>query len=118
MKSKEIATRIKELRLQNGFSQEELAEKSGLSLRTVQRIEGGGTEPSEDSLKRLAKVLGETKETFSWTMKENRGLLMMTNFSALSILFYSLFFTSYFHLLFGSQIEEQLKTLIKPQKEF
>ena len=86
MKSNHLAKRIKELRMQNGFSQEELAEKSGLSLRTIQRIESSGTLPREDTLKRLATVLGESTNALDWTMKENRGLLMMTNFSALSFI--------------------------------
>jgi transcriptional regulator with XRE-family HTH domain len=84
MRNIHLAKRIKELRVQNGFSQEELAEKSGLSLRTIQRIESSESLPREDSLKRLAAVLGESADTLDWTMKENRGLLMMTNFSALS----------------------------------
>ncbi len=86
MKSIHLSKRIKELRIQNGFSQEELAEKSGLSLRTIQRIESSETLPREDTLKRLATVLGESTNALDWTMKENRGLLMMTNFSALSFI--------------------------------
>jgi len=88
MKRKDLAKWVKELRIQNGLSQEELAEQSGLSLRTVQRIEGGETEPREDSLKRLAVVLGETTDALGWTLKENRSLLMMTNFSALSFILF------------------------------
>jgi transcriptional regulator with XRE-family HTH domain len=45
MKNKELAQRIKELRNRRCFSQEELSEKTGLSLRTIQRIENGETEP-------------------------------------------------------------------------
>jgi DNA-binding XRE family transcriptional regulator len=46
---------IQELRLQRGWSQEELAEVSGLSVRTVQRIERG--QPgSLETLKALAAV--------------------------------------------------------------
>jgi len=88
MKLKDLAKRVKELRIQNGLSQEELALQSGLSLRTVQRIECCETDPREDSLKRLAGVLGETTDTLGWTLKENRGLLMMTNFSALSFILF------------------------------
>jgi uncharacterized Tic20 family protein len=65
-----------------------LAEKSGLSLRTIQRIESSESLPREDSLKKLATVLGEPADTLDWTMKENRGLLMMTNFSALSFILF------------------------------
>jgi transcriptional regulator with XRE-family HTH domain len=53
MKNIQLANRIKNLRIRKGFSQEELAEISGLSLRTIQRIENGETEPRGDSLKRL-----------------------------------------------------------------
>jgi transcriptional regulator with XRE-family HTH domain len=45
----EMAIRIKELRTRRGFSQEELSERTGLSLRTIQRIENGETEPRGDT---------------------------------------------------------------------
>lgn len=46
---------IQKLRLQKGWSQEQLAELAGLSVRTVQRLEGG--QPgSLESLKALAAV--------------------------------------------------------------
>lgn len=44
---------IKELRIKKGWSQEELAEFSGLSVRTVQRIEQGA-QPSRESLRALS----------------------------------------------------------------
>ena len=40
-----IAARIHELRKQNGFTQRELAERSGVSRRTIQAIEAGDTLP-------------------------------------------------------------------------
>lgn len=46
---------IQKLRLQRGWSQEQLAELSGLSVRTVQRLERGQT-ASLESLKALASV--------------------------------------------------------------
>jgi transcriptional regulator with XRE-family HTH domain len=46
---------IQKLRLQRGWSQEQLAELSGLSARTIQRIEGGQT-ASAESLKAIASV--------------------------------------------------------------
>lgn len=46
---------VQKLRLQRGWSQEQLAELSGLSVRTIQRIEGGQT-GSAESLKSLAAV--------------------------------------------------------------
>lgn len=46
---------IRELRQQRGWSQEELAEASGLSVRTIQRVENGES-PSAETLKSLAAV--------------------------------------------------------------
>lgn len=46
---------IQKLRLQRGWSQQQLADLSGLSARTIQRIEGGQV-ASAESLKSLAAV--------------------------------------------------------------
>ncbi|HWF01115.1 MAG TPA: helix-turn-helix domain-containing protein [Caulobacteraceae bacterium] len=48
---------IQKLRLQHGWSQEQLAELSGLSVRTIQRLERGGA-GSAESLKCIAAVFG------------------------------------------------------------
>src|SRR5262249_15070002 len=47
---------IQKLRLQRGWSQEQLAAVAGLSVRAIQRIERGET-PRAESLKALAAVL-------------------------------------------------------------
>ncbi len=47
---------IKKLRTAQGFTQTELAEKTGLSLRTIQRIEAGNNKPKGHSLKALSKA--------------------------------------------------------------
>ncbi|MEI2814828.1 MAG: helix-turn-helix transcriptional regulator [Burkholderiaceae bacterium] len=46
---------VQKLRLQRGWSQEQLAELSGLSVRTIQRIERG-LPASTETLKSLASV--------------------------------------------------------------
>lgn len=46
---------VQKLRLQHGWSQQQLADLSGLSVRTIQRIENGQT-PSIETLKSLASV--------------------------------------------------------------
>jgi transcriptional regulator with XRE-family HTH domain len=48
---------IQKLRLQRGWSQEQLAELSGLSVRTIQRLERGQT-ASVESLKALGAAFG------------------------------------------------------------
>lgn len=89
MKNKELAKRIKDLRNRKGFSQEELSEKTGLSLRTIQRIENGETEPRGDSLRRLSAVFDvNLDELIDWTVQEDKGLLTSLNLSALSFMFF------------------------------
>ena len=91
MKNSELSKKIKELRTRKGISQEELSEESGLSLRTIQRIENGETEPRGDSLKKLANTLGVTPdELIDWTIQENRGYLIFLNLSALGYILFPL----------------------------
>lgn len=91
MKNKVLAIRIKDLRNRNGFSQEELAEKTGLSLRTIQRIENGETEPRGDSLKRIATTFGVTPDEITdWQVIEDKNVLTMLNLSQLGFLAFPL----------------------------
>ena len=48
---------IKELRIKKGLTQEELAERTELSARTIQRIESGLVDPRAYSLQMIAKAL-------------------------------------------------------------
>ncbi len=57
MENQNLAQRVKELRKRKALSQDDLAKNSGLSLRTVQRVESGETIPTAETLKRLALVL-------------------------------------------------------------
>jgi len=57
-----VGARIKQLRLLAGLSQDQLAEHSGLSLRSIQRIEHDETTPRGDSLQRISKALNVTVE--------------------------------------------------------
>ena len=72
MKNSKLSERVTELRNRKGFSQEVLAEDSGLSLRTIQRIENGETTPRGDTLQRIAKGLGVTsEELIDWKLEKN-----------------------------------------------
>jgi len=53
----ELGDRIKELRVGSNFSQKELSEQSGLTIRTIQRIENNEVKPSLYSLKVIGEVL-------------------------------------------------------------
>ena len=48
---------IKELRIKKGMTQEELAEKTEVSARTIQRIENGEVDPRLYTLQMIAKAL-------------------------------------------------------------
>jgi transcriptional regulator with XRE-family HTH domain len=53
----EIGKLIKELRLKKGMTQEELADKTEVSARTIQRIENGEVDPRAYTLQMIAKAL-------------------------------------------------------------
>ena len=91
MKNKDLAKRVKELRKRNGISQELLAENSGLSLRTVQRIENGETQPTGDSIQRLSSALNVTpNELIDWQIIEDNNILLLLNLSQLGFIAFPL----------------------------
>ena len=65
MKEYFFETNLKRIRAIYGFTQAELAERSGVSLRSIQMYEQRNkniNKASEDTMYRLAKVLGCTME--------------------------------------------------------
>jgi len=89
MKNVSLGRKIKELRSRQGFSQDQLAYQTKLSLRTIQRIENNETDPRGETLNRLATVLNlSTHELFDWTEKEDNTYLVLINLSALSFLLF------------------------------
>ena len=54
----EISEKIKKLRKKKGFSQKDLAEKSGLSIASIQGYEQGKYKPKMEATQKLAKALG------------------------------------------------------------
>jgi len=52
-----IGQEIKKLRLDRGMTQEELAERTNLSTRTIQRIENGEVDPRAYTLQTIASTL-------------------------------------------------------------
>ena len=79
-------SRLKKIREKLNITQEELAEKSGVSVRTIQRIEAG-TEPKGYTLKSLAKALEIEENSLlleqDETIESDLGVLKLINFSAL-----------------------------------
>ena len=85
--------------MRSGISQDGLAEISELSLRTIQRIENGETEPRGDSLKRISKALHVTveelldsikRESYGYAQTEDKGILLLLNVSVFGFLIFPL----------------------------
>lgn len=91
MKKSDLSKKVRDIRSRKGMSQEVLAENSGLSLRTIQRIENGETEPRGDTLKRLSNALEvNPDEIMDWAFREDDNYLAAMNLSALSFLLFPL----------------------------
>jgi transcriptional regulator with XRE-family HTH domain len=83
----EFGERLKELRTNLNCSQKELAEKTGLTLRTIQRIENNEVKPSLYSLKVIGEVLKtdlsefvKTAETKPYEFNVNLKITDMNQF--------------------------------------
>ena len=83
----EFGERLKELRTNLNCSQKELAEKTGLTLRTIQRIENNEVKPSLYSLKVIGEVLktdlsefAKTSETKPYEFNVNLKITDMNQF--------------------------------------
>ena len=84
-----LGERLKELRNRKGISQEQLAEDSGLSLRTVQRIEKNETVPRGDTLKKLAIELGTSPdEIIDWKIEKDQNYLTLMSLSSFGFLLF------------------------------
>jgi transcriptional regulator with XRE-family HTH domain len=89
MQDKKLASQIKALRQQKGLTQEELALESGLSLRTIQRIEKAQSKAYANSIQKLANALNiHPDKLTNWQLKEDHRFLKLMNVSAFSFLFF------------------------------
>ncbi len=65
MQQPTLGQRLTALRKAKNLTQEELVEKSRVSVRTIQRIEAGEVQPRVYTVKILLAALGETYESFT-----------------------------------------------------
>lgn len=82
--------RIKDFREQKGLTQSDLADKTGLSLRTIQRIEAGHTIPKGHTLQVLSEFIGvnptELSNNPSQITDEQIDQIKLINLSALVVI--------------------------------
>ncbi|NEM96803.1 helix-turn-helix domain-containing protein [Pontibacter burrus] len=82
-----LGQRIFEIRKRKGLSQEELSEKAGINLRTLQRIEKGETEPRGYTLKSVCQALGvDVEEVYDYNKEADKSVLLLMHLSALTYL--------------------------------
>ncbi|NJW54060.1 helix-turn-helix domain-containing protein [Salinimicrobium oceani] len=82
-------SRLKSIREQQHLTQQELSERSGVSVRTIQRIESG-TDPKGQTLKMLISSLQVKEEALverpsEGTKPVNQTLVKLINFSSLPV---------------------------------
>ncbi|MEM7552371.1 MAG: helix-turn-helix domain-containing protein [Bacteroidota bacterium] len=101
-----------------GFTQQELAEKANLSLRTIQRLEAGSSIPKGHTLKVLAEALKVDKSNFleieegtDFAVEDNKEEISTLRFLNLSVL-------SFIGIPYGNLIFPVLIWRRKRQSEF
>jgi transcriptional regulator with XRE-family HTH domain len=70
---------IRELRIKKGLTQEELAEKTEVSARTIQRIENGEVDPRAYTLQMIAKALEVDYNMFVGNEQDEEHEIQMVN---------------------------------------
>jgi len=82
-----IGRKIVELRKSKGFTQEELADRAKVNLRTVQRIENGENKPSGNTLKHICLALEIVPEKIlDYGKKKDSKILVLMHLSVISYL--------------------------------
>lgn len=77
-----IGEKVSQIRKEKAWSQEDLAERSGLSVRTIQRIEKNGSKPRPFTVQTLASAL-DVEVTTLLSKEKQRGQAPAIDFSIL-----------------------------------
>ena len=92
----DLGDKIKAARTQGGITQKELAEKTGLTERTIQRIENHEVEPSVYSLNKISEILSFDFKTEKLRIMKRRNQIIYTIMIVWTIaLAFNLFFTEF-----------------------
>lgn len=73
MKNIEIANRVKALRIENGWSREQLAERAKVSAKFLYDIEHGTRGMSAESLCKISRALGQSCDFLIYGEKEEHN---------------------------------------------
>lgn len=92
----DLGDKIKAARTQKGITQKELAEKTGLTERTIQRIENHEVEPSVYSLNKISEILSFDFKTEKLRIMKRRNQIFYTIMIVWTIaLAFNLIFTEF-----------------------
>ena len=92
----DLGDKIKAARTQGGITQKELAEKTGLTERTIQRIENHEVEPSVYSLNKISEILSFDFKTEKLRIMKRRNQIIYTVMIVWTIaLAFNLIFTDF-----------------------
>ena len=109
-----LGTKIKEVRKKKGFTQLDLSEKSGLSLRTIQRIENDENKPSVYSLRMIGEVLN-----YKFNLKKfniMRNIFEKENRNYLILLFGLIFISTTGYYYYSSQLDYYVNVSVDEMK--
>lgn len=110
-----LSTAIKELRKKKRLTQQDLSEKSGLSLRTIQRIENDEVKPSVYSLRKISEVLNRDFKLKNYSIMKN--ILEKENRTYLSIVLGLLFISIGGYFYFSNQLENSVDVALKIESD-
>ena len=92
----DLGDKIKSARTQKEITQKELAEETGLTERTIQRIENHEVEPSVYSLNKISEILSFDFQTEKMRIMKRRNQIIYTVMIVWTIaLAFNLFFTEF-----------------------
>jgi len=92
----DLGDKIKAARTEKGITQKELAEKTGLTERTIQRIENHEVEPSVYSLNKISEILSFDFKTEKLRIMKRRNQIFYTIMIVWTIaLAFNLIFTEF-----------------------
>ena len=92
----DLGDKIKAARTEKGITQKELAEKTGLTERTIQRIENHEVEPSVYSLNKISEILSFDFKTEKLRIMKRRNQNIYTIMIVWTIaLAFNLIFTEF-----------------------
>ncbi len=99
---------ISSARKKGRITQKELSEQTGISLRTIQRIESGEVNPRPFTIKRIEEVLGITENPVNMKKEDANNYYVIFKWLFASSLFLPVLY-SFIALAYWKRLEKQIR---------